>query len=254
MSRRSRTRASRPSRWAAATNGPRCSGGPTSRTRIGGRGGPRPGGHRRGDWTGEAFVQAGEELARLVGARALPARLPAPRPMTSSRAQFGNGKAAMMLQGQWAAGVPATRRASRGPASAKHSAGPRSRAVEGGAGAITDVFGGGDGFAVGRDAPPEAVDFLSTCSTLTTRASGSRSTTARSRRGRTRRSSSPTRRCRTVLAKRERGDLRAAVPRPGTTPDEFGTAINEAVAGLVAGALTPEEVTQAITDAAAAAS
>ena len=30
--------------------------------------------------------------------------------------------------------------------------------VDGGAGAGTDVFGGGNGFAVGKDAPPEAVD------------------------------------------------------------------------------------------------
>lgn len=33
-------------------------------------------------------------------------------------------------------------------------------AVEGGAGVGTDAFGGGDGFAVGRNAPPEAVEFL----------------------------------------------------------------------------------------------
>ena len=33
-------------------------------------------------------------------------------------------------------------------------------AVEGGAGDVTDGFGGGDGFAVGKDAPPEAVQFL----------------------------------------------------------------------------------------------
>jgi raffinose/stachyose/melibiose transport system substrate-binding protein len=32
--------------------------------------------------------------------------------------------------------------------------------VEGGAGTATDAFGGGNGFAVGRDAPPEAVQFL----------------------------------------------------------------------------------------------
>ena len=32
--------------------------------------------------------------------------------------------------------------------------------VEGGAGAATDAFGGGDGIAVGKDAPPEAVAFL----------------------------------------------------------------------------------------------
>ena len=33
-------------------------------------------------------------------------------------------------------------------------------AVDGGAGAPTDAFGGADGFAVGKDAPPEAVEFL----------------------------------------------------------------------------------------------
>ena len=32
--------------------------------------------------------------------------------------------------------------------------------VEGGAGTPTDAFGGGDGFIVGKDAPPETVDFL----------------------------------------------------------------------------------------------
>ena len=32
--------------------------------------------------------------------------------------------------------------------------------VDGGAGAPTDAFGGGNGFAVGKDAPPEAVEFL----------------------------------------------------------------------------------------------
>ena len=39
-------------------------------------------------------------------------------------------------------------------------------AVEGGAGAPTDVFGGGNGFAVGKDAPPEAVDFLQYATSL----------------------------------------------------------------------------------------
>jgi raffinose/stachyose/melibiose transport system substrate-binding protein len=32
--------------------------------------------------------------------------------------------------------------------------------VAGGAGDPTDAFGGGNGFAVGKNAPPEAVDFL----------------------------------------------------------------------------------------------
>jgi raffinose/stachyose/melibiose transport system substrate-binding protein len=33
-------------------------------------------------------------------------------------------------------------------------------AVEGGAGAVTDAMGGGNGFAVGKDAEPEAVEFV----------------------------------------------------------------------------------------------
>ena len=40
------------------------------------------------------------------------------------------------------------------------SAGPRSRWSRAAPVCCTDVFGGGDNFAVGRDAPPEAVDFL----------------------------------------------------------------------------------------------
>jgi raffinose/stachyose/melibiose transport system substrate-binding protein len=37
--------------------------------------------------------------------------------------------------------------------------------VEGGEGAPTDGFGGGNGFAVGADAPPEAIEFLEYIST-----------------------------------------------------------------------------------------
>ena len=72
---------------------------------------------------------------------------------------MGNGKAAMELMGQWA---PAPR-----PARAKSKKGIGEElgwfpfpALDGGAGLPTDVFGGADGFAVGKDAPPEAVDFL----------------------------------------------------------------------------------------------
>ena len=73
---------------------------------------------------------------------------PTGRPRT-----MGNGGAAMELMGQWApvgAGVQLDR-ARR--ASATSSASSRSRRVDGGKGAPTEVFGGGDGFAVGKDAP-----------------------------------------------------------------------------------------------------
>jgi raffinose/stachyose/melibiose transport system substrate-binding protein len=74
---------------------------------------------------------------------------------------MASGKAAMDLMGQWA------------PGAFRNQAGVQTQdempfelgwapfpSVAGGAGAGTDVFGGGNGFAVGKDAPPEAVDFL----------------------------------------------------------------------------------------------
>ena len=64
----------------------------------------------------------------------------------------------------WASGrqgrSPTRPASTRSPICRGASAGLRSRPSTGGAGAATDAFGGADGFAVGKDAPPEAVDFL----------------------------------------------------------------------------------------------
>ena len=64
-----------------------------------------------------------------------------------------------MLQGQWAAGSQASQQCV-GEGHRETSAGSQFPVVEGGAGVTTDVFGGGDDFVVGRDAPPEAVAFV----------------------------------------------------------------------------------------------
>jgi raffinose/stachyose/melibiose transport system substrate-binding protein len=74
---------------------------------------------------------------------------------------MASGGAAMDLMGQWA------------PGAFKNQAGLKPEqdlpfalgwfpfpSVGGGAGQPSDAFGGADGFAVGKDAPPEAVDFL----------------------------------------------------------------------------------------------
>lgn len=74
---------------------------------------------------------------------------------------MATGAAAMDLMGQWA------------PGAFKNQAGLQPEedlpfelgwfpfpSVDGGDGLATDAFGGADGFAVGKDAPPEAVDFL----------------------------------------------------------------------------------------------
>ena len=71
---------------------------------------------------------------------------------------FGNSKAAMELSGQWAPGSSKGQSADqKGVANLGMFAFP---AVEGGAGALTDAMGGGNGFAIGKNAPPEAIDFV----------------------------------------------------------------------------------------------
>jgi len=203
-----------------------------------------------GDWTGEAFVQAGEELARLV---ALDPFQPGAEAAThdEQEAAFGNGQAAYMLQGQWAAG---TQRAQSETGTGIPNIGwAQFPVVEGGAGVITDVFGGGDGYSIGRDAPPEAVEFVKwflnadnasifqafNDGTLLPRADSAQYVTDPA--------------LQEVLAKRNEATF-AQLYLDQATPTNYGTAINEAVTGLIVGALTPEQVTQEITAAAAAAS
>jgi raffinose/stachyose/melibiose transport system substrate-binding protein len=107
-----------------------------------------------------AFLQAGEMLQDLVAmdpfqAGFLAAGWDGP---DGQAAAIANSEAAMHLMGHWA---PGTQRSNVPDLTETGGFGwfpfP---AVEGGAGAATDAFGGGNGYAVGKDAPPEAVDFL----------------------------------------------------------------------------------------------
>ena len=113
-----------------------------------------------GNFNDPAFLQAGEMLQELAamdpfqtGFLAAPWDGP-----DGQAAAIANGEAAMHLMGHWA---PGTQR-SNGPDLAETGelgwfAFP---AVEAGAGDPNDAFGGGNGYAVGKDAPAEAVDFL----------------------------------------------------------------------------------------------
>jgi raffinose/stachyose/melibiose transport system substrate-binding protein len=80
---------------------------------------------------------------------------------------MGTGQAAFDLMGQWAANSFEENAPEGEAVAAGDNLGwfpfP---AVEGGAGGPNDGFGGGDGFAVGKDAPDEAVLFLEYISTL----------------------------------------------------------------------------------------
>ncbi|MDQ1043746.1 extracellular solute-binding protein [Streptomyces sp. V4I2] len=110
------------------------------------------------DFTSAEFVQAGQHLKDLVDLQPfqkgfLGAAYSTP---TGQAAAVGNGKAAMELMGQWAPVVEAD--------AGKGLGGDLGffpfPAVEGGKGAITEVFGGGGGHALRQGAPQAAVDFL----------------------------------------------------------------------------------------------
>lgn len=72
---------------------------------------------------------------------------------------MGNGKAAMELMGQWAPSVQSDQSSSKKGLGDKLGFFPFP-AVDGGKGSATDAFGGGNGFAIGKNAPPAAIDFL----------------------------------------------------------------------------------------------
>ena len=110
-----------------------------------------------GSFDDPCFVQAGTDLKQLIDLQPFQAGFLG---MSHDQMQgtFGNGKAAMELSGQWAPGSEAGQAADKkGVANLGLFNFP---AVAGGAGDVTDVMGGGNGFAIGKNAPPEAIDFV----------------------------------------------------------------------------------------------
>ncbi|GAA4004824.1 extracellular solute-binding protein [Streptomyces sp. NBC_01352] len=110
------------------------------------------------DFSSAEFVQAGQHLKDLVDLQPfqkgfLGAAYSTP---TGQAAAVGNGKAAMELMGQWAPVV----QADAGKGLEDDLGFFPFPAVEGGKGAITEVFGGGGGHALRQGAPQAAVDFL----------------------------------------------------------------------------------------------
>lgn len=111
------------------------------------------------DFSGPEFVRAGELLKELVDLQPfqngfLGAKYDGP---DGQAAIMGTGEAAMELMGQWG---PTQQREQSGEGLGDDVAFFPFPSVDDGRGSATDIMGGGGGFAVGREAPPEAVDFL----------------------------------------------------------------------------------------------
>lgn len=111
------------------------------------------------DFGGPAFVGAGERLKELVDLQPFQngfqnAGYDTPG---GQAATMGAGKAGMELMGQWA---PAVQKDASGRDLGDDLGWFPFPTVDGGQGVATDVFGGGNGHALGKDAPKEALDFL----------------------------------------------------------------------------------------------
>jgi raffinose/stachyose/melibiose transport system substrate-binding protein len=127
-------------------------------TRIGGKDAFDKAASRKGSFADPAFIKAGEKLNELIKLQPFQAGFLSGT-YNDEASLVGNRKAAMELMGQWAPYV-------------QNSGTPDKKGlgddlgfmsfpvVEGGAGKITDVMGGGNGYVLGKNAPDQAVDFL----------------------------------------------------------------------------------------------
>jgi raffinose/stachyose/melibiose transport system substrate-binding protein len=105
-----------------------------------------------------AFIKAGDILVELVKAGTFQDGFLGAT-YNDEAALVGNGKAAMELMGQWAPNVEIDSSVSKAGIGAALAAAPFP-SMNGGLGKTTDVVGGGNGMAIGKNAPDAAVDFL----------------------------------------------------------------------------------------------
>jgi raffinose/stachyose/melibiose transport system substrate-binding protein len=110
---------------------------------------------------GPDFVAAGSKLEELIALEPFQPGFLGAKYMASDgqSAIMGNGRAAMELMGQWAPTIEAAYSTDKKGIGDKLGFFPFP-ALEGGRGAPTEVLGGCNGFAIGKNAPPETFEFV----------------------------------------------------------------------------------------------
>jgi raffinose/stachyose/melibiose transport system substrate-binding protein len=200
-----------------------------------------------GDWNTDACIKAGQAVEALNKLDPYQKGY-ASAVYNDEAAAVGNGKAAMELMGQWAPAVQKDQSADKQGLGDKLGwfAFP---VITGGTGAATDGVGGGNGIAVSKNAPPEAIDFLKSFSSV---ANGTKLNTDNIALstvvGTEGAVADPN--LQAVLAGRGAATFMQLYLDQATSP-AMGSAINDATVALFLGKSTPEKVCQAITDAAA---
>ncbi|MEU6551861.1 extracellular solute-binding protein [Streptomyces sp. NPDC046915] len=198
------------------------------------------------DFTAPGIVRAGQHLKDLVQLQPfqkgfLGASYSTP---TGQAAAVGNGKAAMELMGQWAPVVEAD----AGKGLGSNLGFFPFPAVEGGKGAITEVFGGGGGHALRKGAPQAAVDFLKFFASETTDLELVKKTnTLPVVPGAEKALSDPNTE---AVQAQLKGATGFQLYLDQAYAPAVGQEVNDSVSALIAGSKSPEQVTQSITKAA----
>jgi raffinose/stachyose/melibiose transport system substrate-binding protein len=200
-----------------------------------------------GDWNTDACTNAGRAVLALNALDPYQKGY-ASADYNSEAASVGNGKAAMELMGQWAPSVQKDQSIGKVGLGDKLGwfAFPT---LAGGAGAATDGVGGGNGIAVGKNAPPEAIDFLKffmskeNQNKLNTDGVGLSTTVGTE-------SSVSDPNLQAVLAGRGAATFMQLYLDQATSGG-LAAAFNDATVALFLGKSTPEKVCQTLTDAAA---
>ena len=204
-----------------------------------------------GAFTQPGFVEAGKQLQKLISLKPFQqGYLASPWDGAGGEAAtIGNGRAAMDLMGQWAPSTFAANTKDK-KGLGKDVGWFAFPSVNGGAGQEGEQFGGGDGFAIGRDAPPETVDFahflVSPAVANKGGASGAILPVAKGTE-----SSVTDPNMKAVLDARSKASFVQLYLDQAYAP-AVGQAVNDAVQQLFAGKASPEQVSKKISDAAKA--
>lgn len=198
-------------------------------------------------FTDDCFVQAGYKLLELNALEPFQSGYLGAT-YGDQATLVGNGQAAMELMGQWAPAVQ------KDNSEDKMGIGDDLGffgfpMVAGGAGNAGDAFGGGNGFAIGKNASPEAIDFVKWLTSVEAQIACAEAGF-----------------CIPVVKGGEAGlsDPLLLVIQQNLSQAEYfqlyydqylppavGSVVNDSVQALLAGSLTPEQVAQAIEDSAA---
>jgi raffinose/stachyose/melibiose transport system substrate-binding protein len=200
-----------------------------------------------GNWNTDACTKAGQAVLDLNKLNPYQDGYKAAT-YPNEAAAVGNGKAAMELMGQWAPAVQKDQSADKKGLGDKLGWFPFPT-VAGGAGVATDGVGGGNGIAVSKNAPPEAVDFLKFFASKDNAAKLNTDNIALSPVVGTNDSIKDPN-LQAVLAGRDSSTF-IQLYLDQATPPSVGAVVNDATVGLFLGQSDPAKVCQQLTDAAA---